>query len=534
MLFKSASKKRTRQDRRRRSLRVESLENRRVLAGLVLVEFDPGNGLLTLTGDVNSNEVTIAESFEQPGDSFLISAGGSTRLSLDPVFGRTEVSEVPITNVKDIVINFQQGGSDEVNFIGAAPGVMSELEGTLDILTSGESEITLTDWEVQELNISQTAAAGTERTLTRVVVVGETTMTSVGGEAITKIEASQLDGVVRILNGDGDDDLQIIDTRIGGGVERPGPAEDYLPTVLIVDNAVVDADDDDIDDDDGDDLDFSRGRSSTTIRSSAGDLVASTIHGEAMITNGVGFDIVMIEGIEVTGGLMIDNGDGDAAGGATVMIDSGAIIGSDLINGNGLEIENGDRRDVLMIDDAILPSGMLVDNRDTDDAGNDVNITASTIGGNPLYGNAIQIINGEGNDSLVIADNTTLNGLVDLGLGGGNDDVTLTDSTINGVLSIGAAAFVQDFAFDSFDGFLDADDSDGAGRDVVIMDNLTVTGGTFIDLGDDVDTVRITGGTRLSILGVIDAGGSFADTLELVAGLQLRQDLLGFEFTSLV
>lgn len=511
-LTKSKRRRQQSRDSCSRRLRMESLENRRVLAGVVTVDFDDTSGLLTLTGDINSNHVVVSESASQPGDSFDLKGMDNTRLALDTIFGRTELEELTLTNVKDITVDFTSGGSDTFEMSAASNGDQSDLQGRLDILFGGASEAMISDSTIERLSIDQVTAARAEWTLDNVNVVRRTDLTSAGGETIHKITDSELDGVVRIINQEGEDQLQIVCTTFGAGINVPGPPDQgYLNNALIINN--------------GD------GRSMIDISSTTDTGDSTVVHGGVKINNGEGFDTILFAGVETRGGVVISNGDGDAAGGAMVIIDQASVIGSDQIDGSGLVLTNGTRRDMLSITDSSLPNGMLVDNSVSDDAGNDLGISGATIGGNPLYGTALQVINGRGNDNMTIA-SSTLNGLVDLGLAAGNDDVNISDTTVNGVLNIGNTGFVAVIGArftDDLPGFAEADATAGLGRDTVVLDNVSVLGGTFIALGQDSDTLELLGSTKLKTIGTIDGGDSFGDALKTEVGVEIHQTLEGFE-----
>ncbi|MEM6978233.1 MAG: hypothetical protein AAF539_01115 [Planctomycetota bacterium] len=519
MFFSSRHRKQERCVRKtvgRRRLSVEALENRRVLAGLVEVTFDIATQTLSLTGDVNSNDIEIRQDTSDPADRFEIIARNGTRLSLPGLSGFTEAFSTAVSNVKDIDLFFDQGGADVIDLLAPTSGGTSELEGPLEIFTSGNNQVLMQNWEVETLTIGNTIDGRSEWTLENVVVARDTFLNSFGGETFTKISDSQLDGLVDIVNAVGDDDLQITDTRIGGGLVRPPEGPGYLPIALLIDN--------------GD------GRS-ITMMSSTNDLTGTVVHGDVDLVNGEGFDTVMLQGIEVKGGVTIANGDGDAAGGATVMIDQGTLIGTDGIDGGILTLTNGSRRDILMIDNAEIRNGMLVDNSAADTSGNDTRINNARIGGNAFYGNVIQVVNGLGNDSIVVDGGTTLMGFVDFGMDDGNDEVTIANTTILGVLNIGhndfAATFTPEF-LDEFPGLTEADSSDGNGRDVVTLENTVVRDGTFIDLGADADELALLGSTQLDTLGLLEGGSSFADLLRLSVLADIHQTMAGFEDTDFV
>ncbi|MEM9365543.1 MAG: hypothetical protein AAGD07_06065 [Planctomycetota bacterium] len=523
---KAALKRRQRRSKQtgNRLTRFEILETRRVLAGIVDVTLDDATGLLTLVGDINSNEVEIRQDLTAAADSFQLVGLGGTRLAVDTVFGRTEFDDLTLTNVKDINIDFTAGGTDTLSFLPPSDGAggsmdrHSSLEGDLSITTDGPGLLLLDGVDVETLSIVQPfGGSPTNVDLSDVIVVNVTEIITTAGESNIKIEDSHLDGGLYIENGIGDDILSIEDTEIGGGVVRPAPAKDYLPEVLTILN--------------GD------GRTDITMVSSTTVTPGTVVHGGASVTNGDGYDSLLMEGVHIYGGVVIDNGAGDAFGGANVMIEADSMVGTDLIDGNGLVLTNGIRRDTLSINDSTLPNGMLVDNSAADDAGNDVEVLGSTIGGNPLYGTAVQVINGDGNDVMNLSQSMLL-GLVDLGLGGGNDSVMMDGTTVTGILSIGNnAPFIPAFILAELQadlpGLVAADSSDGEGRDSVTLQNTEVMGGTYINLGDDVDTLELLTGTRLHTLGVLEGGGSFSDRVVLATDLVMRQDLRGFEVTEI-
>ncbi|MCM2374217.1 Planctomycete extracellular domain protein [Aporhodopirellula aestuarii] len=520
---------------RRRRMRVETLENRRVLAAN-FVTVDITGDTVMLSGDTNANEIEIWQDSRRafsPSESFTIKAAENSETmfvdSAGLVIGDTFQSPVNVA-IHNINIDFGQGGADSVEFVGLdqSDTDASTLDGMLTIITNGEAEVSLSDLEVETLLVSHQDDddIGTT-TLTDVVVSGDdvsmagtrnffsTHIESGGGGSVITILDSNLKGGLSISN----DGLVDFSGPIVHMMNPTGAADVIKITNTDIGELLV------LDPQNVLEIYNGDGGSRTTLeRDNATD--PSRIRGNVVITNEAGFDEVSFSGINIWGSSDIENGAGDFLHGSSIMIFNESIIGSDLLEGGRLNVVNGDGDDRLTIEESRLPSGIIVNNGNDHDTNTiiigkagDVALPAerTIIGGNTLAGSVIQFANGDGNERLSII-NTDLRGLVDIGLSGGDDSVNMSDVIVDGALNIGNTenirpAFVDDLFTDL--GIAGADDGDdGLGNDRVTLEDVMVTAGTFIDLGDDQDRVDLIDTIDFGPRAIINGGDDSGDTLD--------------------
>lgn len=461
---------------RPRRLSVQTLENRRVLAGLVA--FTEAAGTLTITGDVDANAIEISQGPGQPAGSFVVRSldtgtGIATRFAGRPA---NQTSET-FNNINNIVVDMSSGGSDRVEFAGAESGA-SVLNGDLTVDFGGASELEISDMIVGNLSVNQSIVGNAIRVLNNVTVTGATTLDSVNGGTNNSITGSRLGTGLSITNNAGTDELTLTDTDIGGGVAFPLPAAGYLSTVLSINNG--------------------EGPALTRVANNALTTVPSPrIHGGVSLVSGTGFDTMVLTNAVIDGGVNINNGNGDSQGdGATVMI-IGGVIGGDLLNAEGLTIINGTQRDILMINGgAVIPSGIDIDNQ-LDPNGSDLDIEDATIGGNP---EVVSAINVNGLNNVNISGTTVLNGNVNFAMASTVlNQVLLEDLRVNGRLLITSTGVNS--------------------RDLVTLRNVNVTSRTEIQMGGAADELTLTGTTSLSQVVVLNSGNQVGDRLIIDAAL---------------
>ena len=518
-------------------MRFESLENRRVLAAN-FVMIDVVGDEIQMSGDTNANHVEIFQDSRRgfsPSESFTVRAkSGSETLFVDEdgdVIGDSFVSPINIA-IHNIMIDFKQGGADSVAFFGMDESTSdsSEIDGMLQIETNGEAVVSLEDLEVETLLVSHQDDDDMGMTMLSNVVVNGKDFTADGDRTFYS---------AHIESGGGGSKITIVDSDLKGGLSisndglvdftdpmnpdhianATGAADIIQITNTDIGELLVMAPRSVLEIHNGD------GESRTTLeRDNATD--PSRIRGDVEIVNGDGFDEVTFSAINIWGNSDIENGDGNVLHGSAIMIHNESVIGSDLLAGGRLNVVNADGDDRLTIEESSLPSGIIVNNGDDQDTNTiiigkagDVALPAerTIIGGNTLAPSVIQFANGDGNERISVI-NTDLRGFVDIGLSGGDDTVNMSDVVVNGALNIGNTgairpAFVDQLFADL--GIVGADDGDdGAGDDRVTLEDVTVTAGTFIDLGDDEDRVDLIDDIDFGPRAHIEGGGDSGDTLD--------------------
>ncbi|TWT95529.1 Planctomycete extracellular domain protein [Neorhodopirellula pilleata] len=533
----SRTPRHSKRDGGRRRMRFESLENRRVLAAN-FVMIDVVGDEIRMSGDTNANHVEIFQDSRRgfsPSESFTVRAKpGSETMFVDEdgdVIGDSFVSPINIA-IHNIMIDFKQGGADSVTIVGLneSATASSQLDGMLQIETNGEAVVDLENLEVETLLVSHQDDDDMGTTMLSNVVVngkdfaadGARTFYSAhiesgGGGSMITIVDSDLKGGLSISN---DGLVDFTDPVNPDHVANATGAADIIKiTNTDIGELLVMAPRNVLEIHNGD------GESRTTLeRDNATD--PSRIRGDVEIVNGAGFDEVTFSAINIWGNSDIQNGDGNVLHGSAIMIHNGSVIGSDLLAGGRLNVVNADGDDRLTIEESSLPSGIIVNNGNDHDTNTiiigkagDVALPAerTIIGGNTLAPSVIQFANGDGNERISVI-NTDLRGLVDIGLSGGDDTVNMMDVVVNGALNIGNTdairpAFVDQLFADL--GIAGADDGDlGAGDDRVTLEDVIVTAGTFIDLGNDEDRVDLIDNIDFGPRAHIEGGGDSGDTLD--------------------
>lgn len=532
------NKKQRSQSHQQRRLRMESLENRRVLAAN-FIDITLVGDTIELEGDTNANQIEIYQDSRRgfsPSESFTIKAkpGSETmfRMGVD-VIGDTYQS--PISSaIENISIDFAQGGADEVDFIGKDMSATDEsfLDGRLTVMTNGEAIVSVMNADLDSLFVSHEDDDDVGTTMLSSVTVRGDEVVQAGARSVysTHIESGGGGSVITIAN-----------SRLQGGlsIANDGTLDltDPMNPVIAANGTgaadVIMITDTDIGDrtvlDPTDVLEIYNGDGgSRTSLSRSVETDSSRIRGNVTINNGAGFDDVSFSLINIFGSSQITNGAGDFLHGSLTTISDGSVIGSDILGGGRLDVVNGDGDDRLVIEESQLPSGITVDNGNDGDTntliiGSASSTVRTVVGGNTLKGSAVQFANGSGNERITIA-NTDLHGLVDIGLGGGDDIVSLSDVLVNGILNVGnTEMFRPDGAGSMFEmirtnlglGLDLADDGDGGeGDDQVILENVTVTAGTFIGLGDDQDRVDLIDDIDFGPRAIIVGGNDDRDTLD--------------------
>ena len=215
---RKASKKKTPR-RRSRFMRMESLEDRQVLTGVVNVIIDPVNapGQLTLEGDASNNAIEIRQT-GQVGE-YAISGVSGTLLQLN-MAGVTMPSVQINGIINDIAVDLM-GGNDTFSFLSVGGGTtQSSVPANLLITNSGGSNLNILDRVLINGDLEVTKDAGassfSELRILNSRIIGDTIVDNVGdgnGDSMTVIDTSHLQGggtgedALVITNGFGQDTL---------------------------------------------------------------------------------------------------------------------------------------------------------------------------------------------------------------------------------------------------------------------------------------------------------------------------------------
>ena len=450
---------------RSNKLRMEPLESRQVLTGIVNIEIDPVNapGFLALLGDASNNEVEIAHTGE-PG-TYHIQGVDGTLLQINGA-GVTMPTVTVNGITQDIEVDLMEG-NDEFSFLGGTGGAPSNIPLDLLITNRGGSNVNILDDVIVngDLLVTKDGAASSysELHILNSRIIGDTIIDNIGagsGDSMTVIDTSHLQGggtgedALNIFNGVGQDTL---DVR-GNSQFGAGPFIAGQPIIYI---------------ENGD------GGSRTTFTGSS--MVAgpgsTTVYGDLELVNGdnlPGFlDIFTLNQVNILGHVDVENLSGDTT---TLVI--GSTLGSHLTAGGPggpTTISNDDGFDNLSISDSIIPWGLEVDNDDAmggmSNWGSSSSITDSEIGTRILGipGDALEIQGDNGADVINVS-GTIFGGMVDLtSLGHGLNSFAFTDMS-----SAPYLAFVG-----------------GDSNDTVEIDDSAITIEVLISLGIGSDTLTI-------------------------------------------
>jgi hypothetical protein len=353
--------------------------------------------------------------------------------------------------------------------------------------------------------------------------------TPTGGDTLTEIDNSWLQGnggtgpAFDLDNADGKD---IIDVR-GNSQFGVGPFPIGSPAVTI-------------DNRDG------GSRTTFTGASASAGYGTTTTYGDLSIINGVNvpgtIDIVTFNETNVLGNVAVANGDGDTS--TTV---SSSTLGSHLVLsgigppliGGPMTVMNGAGFDAFGMFDSSVPWGLSINNRFATIGkvwGSMSTFSDSSIGTHPLGvlpANALEIVGDDGADAPaagcrlveknaleIVGDDgadtfnmtgSSVGGVLDLRLGGGNNDVNLSNNP-DSVVGLSLVA--------------------SGGNDSLVIDNTKIMVSVYVRLGDGVDSMivrNVDPATQWpsTLLGLVDvSGGAGVDTTNAST---LSLGLLGFE-----
>jgi hypothetical protein len=418
------------QSQARKRLRIESLELRAMLSGVVDIVI--GGGDLALVGDGSNNQVELRQT-NNPGEYF-ISSPDNTRFTINGV-GAT-LPDATVNGIFDDILVDLRDGNDSFSFLGIAPGVQSTTPDDLTIANSDGSNVNVISNVLVNGDlfvIKGGASSGySELHIVNSTVIGDTVVNNVGigtGDTKTVIDNSHLQG-----GGAGNFGLQLVNAigedifdALGNSQFGTGPFVGVQPVVLISNAA---------------------GGSRTTF--TGANQVAgpgtTTIYGQVEILNADNvpgtLDMLTFNSVNVLGAVTVRNGAGSTE---TVTINS--TIGSDFVappvgTGGSYRVYNDAGYDMFEMTDSLVPWGLKINNDQSaagaSNWGSSTQITESTIVTHPPGSalmdpdDAFQFRGDNGADIVNIIE-TTLGGNFDARMFNGNNSVMLLDAVMAGI-----------------------------------------------------------------------------------------------------
>jgi hypothetical protein len=411
-------------------LRIEPLESRAMLSGVVDIVI--GAGTLVLDGDGSNNQVELRQT-NNPGEYF-ISSPDNTLFTINGV-GATMPSAT-VNGINDDIIVQLDDGNDSFSFLGVAPGVQSTAPDDLIIVNSDGSNVNvISDVLVNgDLTVIKGAASSgySELRIVNSRVIGDTLVDNTGigtGDSKTVIDNSHLQAGgpgaygLYLYNASGDDLFDALgNSQFGTGSFVAGQ-----PVVYIY---------------------HGEGGSRTTF--TGANQVAgpgtTTIYGRLEVENTDNLpgtlDMLTFNSVNVLGAVTVQNGDGD-----TETITMNSTLGSDFVpplvgTGGSFRVYNDAGYDMFDMTDSLVPWGLKINN-DRAAAGNSTwgsstQITGSTIVTHPPGSalsnpdDAFQFRGDDGADVVNLIE-TTLGGIFDARMFDGNNHVTLLGAVIAGI-----------------------------------------------------------------------------------------------------
>jgi hypothetical protein len=510
-------------------LRVERLESRDLLSGVVNIEIAPAAGVtpgnLTLVGDTANNSVMLQADPTMQG-RYIITGTGSSQTLLQINGGGVTMQTVTVNGINGVITVDMGGGNDTFDFEGPTGGGNSNAPANVSITNHAGSDINIFNNVLINGNLNITKASGavgySELDMTNTTVIGDAIVDNVGavggggasggGDSLTQITGSTLQGgatntALRLTNDQGNAIVQIQGTtQFGAGV-----AAGAAPVVSINNGT---------------------GGSRTSFAGTA------TVYGGLNITNGDSLpgqlELVTFNQTQVLGSTSINNGTGVNSFSDTKVIVTNSNLGTQLANfplaatAAPVTIQNNAGFDSLTISGSQAPWGLSanndVANGGTSNWGSSTSITGSSFGTRiggpalPIAGDALQISGDNGADIVSVA-TSTLGGALDLGaLNNGNNAVTLDSNTM------GALRVVT-----------------GTGNDSLKLMGGNIQSAIFVNLGAGNDTMELRNGSTpintstvpvlpSPLLGAISIdGGLGIDTFKSDTGLVLPPALNNFE-----
>lgn len=410
--------------------KVERLEDRHMLSGVVNVVTTGTPGSLTFDGDSENDSIELQSDPSTPGQ-YIITGTGATPTLLTLNGSPVSTSTLTVNNITGTISVDLGDGNKTFDFEGPTGGGTSTAPSDVDITNSYGSDTNIFNNVVVDGNLNVTKAVGAvgsaSLSLTNTTIEGDAlvdnTGSTGGGDTTTTIASSILEGggathtALGLTTNDGNAILQVSGTTTFGAGFK---------------GAAVDIENGD-------------GGSVTTFAGTA------TLYGPLDIENGDAplqgqINMVTFNGTTVLGTTTIDDGHA-----TTKVTSTNSTLGSLLAaSPQPVTITNGTGYDSLTVTGSTIPWGMgaandgaiLGGSASTGAWGSSTTVSTSSVGtriGGPnllvpaLTGDAFALSGDNGPDVVAMTSNT-IGGILNLGtLGAGNNSVTLDSNTIGAV-----------------------------------------------------------------------------------------------------
>jgi len=420
----------------------ETLEERLTLNGTV--DVDLTGTVLTLTGDIDANDVLITKG---PNPNEIIIEGKDRNGNVTTFINGPSLITDPVDQI-DVDL---QGGSDDFRIEGNDPQDRFVLAGVLNIINSDGNNVNRLENVVvaSELNVSKNSG-NSESTLEIVGtdIVGPADIdNNNGGQGPTKTlvtSGSTFQDDVAIENGDGKD-------------------------ILVVDSSNFDGDLD-IDNGDGD---------TRTVFGMSEDPI---VFGDLTVNNGDGNDTFVLHDTTVWGFVDVNNDDGHSD---TTVSDARVGIGLPAAAGNTVfELDSAEGTDSFLMTNTEINDGLELDyaQNNNDTFGSMTDISNSMIRGY-LY-----IESDDGVDSINI-DPTTIGRELDIQLFDGSSNTTLADVSVGLTFTFSSDAGTDHLVMErtTVNGDVVIDTGNGVDQ-LEILDATRLLGQTTLTSGNQIDT----------------------------------------------
>jgi len=502
-MFRPKNRKRKRQAERSarhnpsRRLFLESLETRRLLAGVVNVITAASPGDLTLDGDNSNNQVEVRAGAVT--GQLVITGKTGTLLTLDG--GPQSFSSLTVNGIVDDLFVDLGGGNDTFE-LGTAAGSRTEIADDVLISNDDDDENFIRNADIGgDLTVDRIVdGASSELTIKDTIVRGNTTVDNDGigglfdGDSKTVIEKSELEGTLTISNVAGDDTTIIVDTSVGAALFVRPPSVTTDPVIDISN---------------GGGSSFtsitSKNDPATTTPLPPGTLNRPTVYGSINISNGdpvpptivvppptgggalptgliTTVDIVVVNSADVLGELNVDNFEGHSE---VIVVDS--KIGTDTKPatapggyGGPITVANGNGFDVFELNRSEAQYGVFVTNNSGAGQtwGSQSLVADSKVGKRVASGPAFSFVGDDGDDVFNINDSATGTTRIyaaglSLSLLDGDDEVSIVGGGGNKI---------------EIDSLMV---TGGDGDDAVVLQNALVESMLMIDLGAGVDRLEL-------------------------------------------
>lgn len=430
----------------RRTLRLESLESRTLLAGNVLAALNAGTGILTLTGDAKGNGIAITTgpaSESDPTWTLFITGTDTTGIAtrVNPKSTKVNIADsisFPAANVKGIVVDMKDGRNEvTINAMANLEGGSLPLSKDLTLKSGKDVDY----FQVQGLavggKLTVSAGAGADQLLLGpFAVTGAATIDAGAGGNYVYLGGG-FDSSVSIKSTTGRDGVELNANIAGSLTIDTGTNDDYVYVGSYVpgseDPATIGG--------------------NVTIKTGAGESdvgLGATVNGSVSVTGGNDYDYVGIYSGNIEGNLDVKTlGGGDYVDessnvGGNVTVDSGTE--SDCVRVGGYYTYWSEEAEDY------LYAAYTVGGNVTIKAGEGEN-NSVTVGGD--VNGSVNVTGGRGGDSIAVQDgygswewseetydwvytmvvSYTVNGDVTVKAGEGNNGVSV-GANVNGNVSL--------------------------------------------------------------------------------------------------